>query len=259
MKISVTQFEHAVTALVAVLRFDFPADAILSRYFREHRQIGPAERTFVAEAVFGVLRKKRLLDHLTAGSGKARALLLAWLTRAQGLNTRELEPLLRRGDADVVAAIKGVTTDALTLAEQAELPDWVVDKLRAQYSDADILQLGVGLAEPAPLDLRVNTLRAKRDTVLTALAADEIAATPTPYSPYGVRLQGRPSINRHASCVMVWRSATSQSRRGRASDSSVVGGAIGGATSKVNKASTEPPAAKKSSSPCFEPLAADGK
>ncbi len=198
MKISVTQFEHAVTALVAVLRFDFPADAILSRYFREHRQIGPAERTFVAEAVFGVLRKKRLLDHLTAGSGKARALLLAWLTRAQGLNTRELEPLLRRGDADVVAAIKGVTTDALTLAEQAELPDWVVDKLRAQYSDADILQLGVGLAEPAPLDLRVNTLRAKRDTVLTALAADEIAATPTPYSPYGVRLQGRPSINRHA-------------------------------------------------------------
>ena len=195
MKITPTQFEHAVTALVAVLRFDFPADSILSRYFREHRDIGPADRTFVAEAVYGVLRKKRLLDHVTT-TGKARELLLAWLTRVQGLNVRELDPVLRRGDTDVVAAIKAVLTDNLPLAVQAELPDWVVEKLLTFSSEADVLALGNSLAEPAPLDLRVNTLRAKRDDVIAKLAAEGLTATLTPYSPNGLRLSGRPSISR---------------------------------------------------------------
>ena len=178
-----------------MLRFDFPADSILSRYFREHRDIGPADRTFVAEAVYGVLRKKRLLDHVTT-TGKARELLLAWLTRVQGLNVRELDPVLRRGDTDVVAAIKAVLTDNLPLAVQAELPDWVVEKLLTFSSEADVLALGNSLAEPAPLDLRVNTLRAKRDDVIAKLAAEGLAATLTPYSPNGLRLSGRPSISR---------------------------------------------------------------
>ncbi len=196
LKISAAPFEHAVAALVAVLRFDFPADAVLSRYFREHRELGPADRTFVAEAVFGVLRKKRLLAHLSA-DGRARELLLAWLMRVQGLNARELEPILRRGDAERAAAIKAVTTRDLPLAVQAELPDWVVEKLTTQCPETDILALGKSLSEPAPLDLRVNTLRAKRDEVMGKLAADGLAATPTPYAPNGLRLDGRPSLNRH--------------------------------------------------------------
>jgi 16S rRNA (cytosine967-C5)-methyltransferase len=197
LKISTTQFEHAVTALINVLRFDFPADSILSRYFREHRELGAADRAFVAEAVFGVLRHKSLLDHVTE-NGKVRALLLAWLTRVQGLNTRELEAVMRRGDAELVAAIKGISTDTLTLAQQAELPEWVVEKLLTTSSAAEILALGKSLAEPAPLDLRVNTLCAKRDDVINTLTADGLLTTPTPYATHGLRLEGRPSINRHA-------------------------------------------------------------
>ena len=197
LKFSNTQFEHAVTALVAVLRFDFPADSILSRYFREHRELGAADRSFVAEAVFGVLRNKRLLDHVTA-SGKAREFLLAWLTRVQGLNARELGPVLRRNDTDMVSAIKAARTDNLSFAVQAELPDWVVDRLATQYTEKEILALGKSLSTPAPLDLRVNTLRAKRDDVVATLAAEGIQASPTPYAPNGLRLEGHPSINRLA-------------------------------------------------------------
>lgn len=196
MKISAPQFEHAVAALVAVLRFDYPADAILSRYLREHRELGAPDRAFVAEAVFGVLRRKRLLDHLT-GEGKARALLLAWLSRVRGINTRELEPVMRRGDAEFIAGIKAASTDTLTLAQRAELPDWVTERLLAHHAEDEILKLGNSLSEPAPLDLRVNTLRGKRDEVIAQLAADGLDATPTPYAPNGLRLAGRPSINRH--------------------------------------------------------------
>ena len=196
MKLSSAQFEVAVHVLTAVLKFDYPADSIVSRHFREHRELGQHDRAFVAEAVFGVLRKKRLLDHLSNG-GAARALLLAWLARVQGLNSRELAPVLRRGDDDTVTAIKSANTDDLPLAVQAELPDWVVEKLLPHYSATEILELGRGLAVPAPLDLRVNTLRAKRDDVIATLAASGIAATSTPYSPVGLRIEGRPAINRH--------------------------------------------------------------
>ena len=182
--------------LRAVLRFDFPADAVLSRYFRENRALGQNDRAVVAEAVFGVLRRKRLLDHVT-GNGEARALLLAWLTRIEGLNIRQLTPLLRRDEAQRVAAIKAAAVDKLTLAQQAELPDWLVDKLRPTMSDAAILELGSALAQPAPLDLRVNTLRATREAALAALAADGIDAAATPYAPSGIRVAGHPALNRH--------------------------------------------------------------
>ncbi len=195
MKIISAQFEAAVHVLTAALKFDYPADGIVSRYFREHHELGQNDRAFIAEAVFGVLRRKRMLDHLS-NNGAARALLLAWLARTQGLNARELALVLRRGDDDIVNAIKAVNTDDLPLAVQAELPDWVVEKLLPHTSEADILALGRGLASPASLDLRVNTLRAKRDDVTTALAASGIVATPTPYSPCGLRIDGRPAINR---------------------------------------------------------------
>jgi len=186
-----------VAALAAVLRFEFPADALLSRYFREHRELGAHDRAFVAEAVFGVLRKKRLLDHVTQQGGP-RALLLAWLARVQGLNTREFEAVIRRNDAPLVARIKAARTDDLTLAEQAELPTWVVEKFQLNQGIADIHRLGEALAREAPLDLRVNTLKARREDVLAQLRADGFEVQATPYSPWGLRMQGRPAINRHA-------------------------------------------------------------
>ena len=55
--------------LKQVLKFDHPADMVLSRYFREFR-LGPRERATVAETIYGVLRKKNLFTYLAQhGSG----------------------------------------------------------------------------------------------------------------------------------------------------------------------------------------------
>ena len=52
------------------LRFDHPADAVVSHFFREHRNLGPRERATLAETVYTVLRKKNLFDHFApSGSG----------------------------------------------------------------------------------------------------------------------------------------------------------------------------------------------
>ena len=64
----------ACADLVAqVLKFDHPADAVVSRYFREHHELGQQDRAFVAEAVFAVLRRRRSLE-AAAGSASSEAL-----------------------------------------------------------------------------------------------------------------------------------------------------------------------------------------
>ena len=194
--ITQNQFTAALDALRAVLAFRHPADAVLSHFFREHRQLGQQDRAFVAESVFGVLRRKLLLDHLIEG-GTLRVSLLLWLARFAGRSARELTPLLKPGEAEWLADKKAVAIDALPLTLRADLPEWIVERLQRQWSDEDIYELGRALQQPAPLDVRVNTVRADRDTVLQALAREGLKAEPTPYSPIGIRIQGRPALNRN--------------------------------------------------------------
>lgn len=191
-----THLEAATEALGLVLKFDRPADSVLHDFFRARRALGAHDRAFVAESVYGVLRRKRTVDHVAPG-GAPRQMLLAYLARLAGASVRELTPLLRPGEQEWLARVKAVPLEGLPLAVRAELPDWAVDRLKDNLQEADILALARGLNRPAPLDLRVNTLRAKREAVLQELAAAGIEAAPTPHSPLGIRVKGRPAINRH--------------------------------------------------------------
>ncbi len=196
MSITRPQLAAAAEALGLVLKFERPADAVLSHYFRSQRALGSHDRAFVAESVFGLLRRKRLIEHLAPGAD-ARRMLLAWLVRAAGRSLRELGPLLEGDEAEWLASVRAAKPDNLPLGAQAELPDWLVERLRAQMADAEILALGRALQQAAPLDLRVNTVRADRDAVLRELAGPDAGAAATPYSPVGIRLAGKPALQKH--------------------------------------------------------------
>jgi 16S rRNA (cytosine967-C5)-methyltransferase len=197
MPITNLQMDHAVAALVEILSFAHPADAVLSRFFREHPKLGSRDRGFIAETAFAILRHMRLLEHL-AGSRAPRPLILTYLARIEGMNLRQLEPLLKARERDWFGQMKACSAKDLPLGVQADFPDWLVEKLRATMSDAEILELGRAMQAAAPLDLRVNTLSATRDDVLAQLVRDGFEAAPTPYSPIGIRLGGKPAVNRHA-------------------------------------------------------------
>ena len=72
---------HAARVLGAVLTFEHPADGVLSRYFRENREIGHRDRGFIAEAVYGIVRRLRWLRRLVGEDVRPRTLLLAGLAR----------------------------------------------------------------------------------------------------------------------------------------------------------------------------------
>jgi 16S rRNA (cytosine967-C5)-methyltransferase len=184
---------HARAALSRILRFDAPADQCLSRYFRDHRNLGQNDRAFVAETVFAVLRRKRSLES-AAGSAEPQALLAAALLRVQGLSARALDGLV---DEDLTRRIRQAQINALSPAVRADLPDWLWERLAQQHGEDDALRIAQGLLNPAPLDLRVNLPRMDRTTAQGRLIADGIETTPTPYSPAGLRVAGKPAINRH--------------------------------------------------------------
>ena len=188
--------DHTVSALAAVLEFKHPADTVVSRYLRAHPILGQQDRAFVAETVFAALRRLRLLETLSGGRDPRR-LVLAALTRLRGLSLRELDAALKTRERDWLAELKARAEDN-SLAVRCDFPDWLLARLQRQYGEEELLALAHSLQKSAPLDLRVNVLKAERGAVLARLAADGIAAAATPYSPLGVRLEGKPQINRHA-------------------------------------------------------------
>ncbi len=196
MRFVPAHLDMAATAVRAVLPLEYPADAILRRFFRENPALGSNDRAFVAEAVFGILRHRSFLEQIVS-LATPRSLLLAYLIKFQGINLRELATCISRTEEKWLAEIKAITIESQSLAIQAEFPEWLMEKLTHFMSDTDILRLGYSLQQSAPLDLRVNTLLAKRNEVLEALTQEGIQAQITPYSPSGIRIAGKPAINRH--------------------------------------------------------------
>lgn len=191
-------FAHAEAVLGQLLRFDHPADAVVSRYFREHRQLGHADRAFVAETVFAVLRRGRSIEARCAGQLSDRRRLLATLALVRGWSQRELAPVLKASEEAWLAAAKAMPEADLPPAVRCDLPDWLYQRLEQQFGVDETLALAHAINQSAPLDLRVNTLKADRETVLAKLAADGIAAQPGTMSPLAVRLRDKPALAKHA-------------------------------------------------------------
>jgi 16S rRNA (cytosine967-C5)-methyltransferase len=188
---------HAAIVLGEVLQFAHPADAVLSRYFRENRQLGHRDRGLVAESIYGILRRLRWLRRMCGADASPRALLLAWLARGEGWSARQFEGLASPRDLEWIASIKAVEPGEGSLAERADMPDWLTGRLLATHGEEGVLALAAGLNRPAPLDLRVNIARISRDEVIADLRSDGIAARACPFSPHGIRLEGKPALQSH--------------------------------------------------------------
>jgi 16S rRNA (cytosine967-C5)-methyltransferase len=195
--IRANQLAALASAIERVRRFDVPADNGLRSFFRAHPEMGQHDRAFVAEGVFALLRRMRSLEALAASS-EPRKLALATLVREQGRSLRDLEPALKSADEVWLRAFKSRLHDVLPPAVAHDLPDWLWDRLGAAYDGDERVALARAWLTPAAFDLRVNPLQTTRDGAIAGLAQDGMAATPTPYSPLGIRVAGRPSLTHNA-------------------------------------------------------------
>jgi len=183
-------------ALADVLTGSGPADAKLGWFFKQNRELGTKDRAFVAESVYGVLRRKSFLAYVADGEDP-RKLLLAYLLRVQGMSMRELDAVLSPQQKEWAQQIKAKPTDKQNPAMQADLPEWLWDSLVAQYGEEQALTIARSMHQPASLDLRVNVVKATREDVLARFASENTEVAFTPYSPHGLRMAQKVTISRH--------------------------------------------------------------
>jgi 16S rRNA (cytosine967-C5)-methyltransferase len=185
--------ELATELLHRVMQFDSPADNVVSDFFRQNRGLGMRERHTLAETTYTVLRQRPLFQHL-AQSGKGeterRLVLLGW----QG-NAAFLRAALQENEVQWLEKVGAIDRSALPEKLRHNLPEWLAERLQAEVGD-EFWPLVAALNGSAPLDLRVNTFKAKREAVQAEFAAAHIEAVPTPYSPWGLRIEGKPALHK---------------------------------------------------------------
>jgi 16S rRNA (cytosine967-C5)-methyltransferase len=184
----------ATDLLREVGKLDMPADVVVSNFFRKHRQLGPRERHALAETAYAVLRQRLLWQHLTQsghGALERRLAILAW----QGGET-----LIRGGmgpqEQQWLNQVRALDRGAFSEKLRHNLPDWLAGALKAELGDEGFWDFVASMSGQAPLDLRANLLKTSREKAQAQLAAAEVEAAPTPYSPWGLRVEGKPALQK---------------------------------------------------------------
>jgi 16S rRNA (cytosine967-C5)-methyltransferase len=167
----------------------------MDRHFRANPRLGARDRGLIAEAVYACLRRLGLPRHVVGATGPADAWLAVHLLR-EGLSARALEQLRYRGEgafaaAALAARVRALDPASLPRAVRLDLPEGLLARLDAQLGVDEAEALAAALQRPAPLDLRVNPLKADRETVRARLAGEGQSLEPTPYSPLGLRRADR--------------------------------------------------------------------
>jgi len=185
------RLQMAIEILEGLERTAQPTDRFLKHWFRSRRFAGSKDRRAIAERVFGAQRRRAHLAHRMGSdmeSATPRALVIASLLE-EGEDPAALfqggygpQPLTDAERA-AIAATPGPEPDWV----KGEYPAWLEDELRRALG-ARLLDEMAALQGRAPVDLRVNSLKANRPDVLAALKAENFAAAPTPYAPLGIRI-----------------------------------------------------------------------
>ena len=181
------------------------ADGVLQKYFRARRFIGSKDRTEISRVVYGVLRRGSALGWWLDRSGRehgSRGLVLGGLVFLDGLDLAQIERLfdgeqycpvaLEDAESEWVRRHAGLELlhEEMPTAVRCEFPDWMGDALAETFGDELEAAMG-GLNAEAPVDLRVNVLKATREDVLAELNGAGLTVEPTPLSEVGVRLGKR--------------------------------------------------------------------
>ncbi len=189
------RIDQVQRVLGEILQWTYPADAALSHWLRNHPNLGARDRSEVAEAVYDVLRHlRRYRQFGESGVGPASR-RLAILGLAATLGANELAEGMDAAEAEWLQRVSQIDLATLPRAVRGSIPDWLDERLGAMDSPDTLIE---ALNRQASLDLRVNPLKVERDAMLAELQQGAGRHEPVAmrYSPWGIRMEGRPAINR---------------------------------------------------------------
>jgi 16S rRNA (cytosine967-C5)-methyltransferase len=181
--------QAAIEILESLLTSALPADQALRQYFRNRRYAGSKDRAAVTAHVFAVYRQHAHY-FFRMGNAEPRSLMIASLL-AEGEDVQALFSGGPHGPAPLSKAeeqaLESPPSQQPPLWVEAEFPPFLQEELQQRFGSTLMLEMAA-MQHRAPIDLRVNTLRADRSQVAEALSAQGFAAEPVPYTATGLRI-----------------------------------------------------------------------
>jgi 16S rRNA (cytosine967-C5)-methyltransferase len=168
-----------------------PAAQALKDWGLGHRFAGSGDRAAIAGLVYDALRRKASSAWIM-GADTPRAVLLGMLARERGL---DVEAIAKLSDGarfapeplsdDEHARLRAASLEGAPEYVLGDYPEWLDAQFAAAFGESRAEE-GAALASRAPLDLRINTLKASRDEAADAIG--ELKPQPTRWSPIGLRV-----------------------------------------------------------------------
>ena len=180
----------AIEILTNIFERHRPASEALKDWGKAHRFAGSTDRHAIGTLVYDALRRRNSLS-ARMGEGSPRALALAGLRDAWGLSLDDIAAMAgeQHGPGALTeserTALSGDSPANLPAHIAGDFPEWLAGSY-ARVFGGRMAEEGKALASRAPVDLRVNTLKATRAQVLEALA--RFGAAVGPWSPLAVRI-----------------------------------------------------------------------
>jgi 16S rRNA (cytosine967-C5)-methyltransferase len=182
----------AIEVIEAIETQRVPASQALKEWGTAHRFAGSGDRAAIAGLTWDVLRR-RASSAFLMDADTPRARVLGMLKLERGLGADAIGSLCdgSRFAPEPLSAAEQAALASRTLADApasvaGDYPEWLDAELAAVFGDERVAE-ATAMASRAPLDLRVNTLKAKPEKMLASLA--HLRATPTPWSPLGLRIE----------------------------------------------------------------------
>jgi 16S rRNA (cytosine967-C5)-methyltransferase len=186
------------------------SDRALEHVLRHAKHLYSNERRAVAERVYALLRKQRLVDFLAEKAVKG------FTTQPSSMQDRWRFGVLRFIDgedaSDIARSHNLSGDDAKVLRDiprhrealgklkplerfaiESSLPNFIAERLMSELGD-EAVAAAEAMNVRAPLTVRINTLKATREEVQRVLETDKVVATPTPLSPLGLFLETRTNV-----------------------------------------------------------------
>jgi len=169
-----------------------PAGDALKDWGLSHRFAGSGDRAGIAGLVYDALRR-RASSAYVMGEATPRAVLLGMLSRERKMTPEAIAQLFdgARFAPEPLTPQEIVALGTASLGEapayvRGDYPEWL-DPHFARVFGEERAEEGAALASRAPVDLRVNTLKASRDDAASSLA--DLQPEPTRWSPVGLRIK----------------------------------------------------------------------
>jgi 16S rRNA (cytosine967-C5)-methyltransferase len=183
--LTVKLFENLIKE---IFKFSLPIDKLIADFFKQNRKLSQEERKICVDTVYVLIRNFYKITSVVDKNNIPHQIGLTWikilklpLAKIKGANKIDFHSLNNLNFAN-------------NINTNTELPTWIIDKLKREYSQEEILSLAETFKEQAPLDLRVNTLKATRENIYQELNSQNLYPQLMKYSPFGIRINAKISL-----------------------------------------------------------------